>query len=183
MSNFYDSGHYWGIMFNLKPFTMEPRINFFEKGQNAMKALYGLGMYLSKSPLEPKLLHLIYYRVSQVNGCAYCLDMHSKDALNTGESLQRLLVLDAWAETTFYTDRERAAFAWAEEITRLSGPVKEATYKQVLAHFTEEELVDLTVAVIAINSYNRINLAFPDPAKVGTYLPGIHKPVSKPAEV
>ena len=170
-------------MFNLKPFTMEPRINFFEKGQNAMKALYGLGMYLSKSPLEPKLLHLIYYRVSQVNGCAYCLDMHSKDALNHGESLQRLLVIGAWAETAFYSDRERAAFAWAEELTRLNGPVTEITYKQALTYFTEEELIDLTVAVIAINSYNRLNLAFPDPDKVGTYVPGTYKAVAKTAGV
>ena len=162
---------------------METRINFFEKGQGAMKALYNVGLYANKSPLGAELLHLIYYRVSQVNGCAYCLDMHSKDALALGESVQRLLVMDAWRETSLFTDRERAAFAWAEEVTLLNGPVTDATYNEALKHFSETDLIDLTMAVIAINSYNRLNLAFPNPAIVGTYFPGAHKPVDKTAEV
>src|SRR6266571_7602021 len=98
---------------------MEQRINFYEqeKGQQAMKALYGFTTYLAKSSIEKPLLNLIYYRVSQINGCAYCLDMHSKDLRAEGETEQRLYVLDAWRESPFYTDRERAALAWAEAVT------------------------------------------------------------------
>lgn len=153
---------------------MEQRVNFFEKGQNAMKAMYGLGMYLKKSQVEQSLLTLICFRVSQVNGCAYCLDMHSKDLLKEGETAQRLFVLDAWREAPFYTERERAALAWAEALTKLSGPVNDDIYTAALKQFTEEELIDLTVAVITINGYNRINLAFPAPVAVGTYIPGMH---------
>ncbi|HTE00663.1 MAG TPA: carboxymuconolactone decarboxylase family protein [Mucilaginibacter sp.] len=153
---------------------MEQRVNFFEKGQGAMKALYGLGAYLAKSPVEKSLLNLIYFRVSQVNGCAYCLDMHSKDLLAEGETAQRLFTLDAWRETPFYTDRERAALAWAEAVTKLNGPVSDAIYQEALKQFTEEELIDLTIATTTINTYNRINLAFPAPAVVGTYTPGMH---------
>jgi AhpD family alkylhydroperoxidase len=153
---------------------MEQRVNFFEKGQGAMKALYGLGAYLAKSPVEKSLLNLIYYRVSQVNGCAYCLDMHSKDLLAKGETAQRLFVLDAWRETPFFTDRERAALAFAEAVTKLNGPVSDHIYEEALKHFTEEELIDLTLATTTINTYNRINLAFPAPFAVGTYQPGMH---------
>jgi AhpD family alkylhydroperoxidase len=153
---------------------MEKRINVFEKGQNAMKAMYGLGIYLAKSKVEQSLLNLIYFRVSQVNGCAYCLDMHSKDLLAKGETEQRLFVLDAWREAPFYSERERAALAWAEALTKLSGPAPDAVYQEAIKQFTEEELIDLTLAVITINGYNRINLAFPAPAAVGTYKPGAH---------
>lgn len=162
---------------------MEARINFFEKAQGAMKALYGVGMYANNSSLGPELLHLLYYRVSQVNGCAYCLDMHSKDAMAVGESMHRLLVLNAWRETDLFTTKERAAFAWAEELTAINGPVSDATYHEALAHFSEQELIDLTVAIIAINAYNRMNLAFPNPSIVGTYKPGMHKPAAKPANI
>jgi AhpD family alkylhydroperoxidase len=117
------------------------------------------------------LLNLIYYRVSQINGCAFCLDMHSKDLLVKGESEQRLYVLDAWREAPFYSDRERAALAWAESLTKLKeGQVPDEVYEEVSKQFTEEETIDLTLAVTAINSYNRINIAFPP--KVGTYQPG-----------
>ena len=147
---------------------MEQRINVFEKGQNAMKALYGLGIYLAKSPIEQSLLNLIYYRVSQINGCAYCLDMHSKDLRAKGETEQRLYVLDAWREAPFYSDRERAALAWAESVTKIKGGhVPDEVYEEVRNQFTEEETIDLTLAVITINSYNRINVAFRP--KVGTY--------------
>jgi|SRR5688572_27322161 AhpD family alkylhydroperoxidase len=150
---------------------MEQRINVFEKGQNAMKALYGLGIYLAKSPIEQSLLNLIYYRVSQINGCAYCLDMHSKDLLVKGETEQRLFVLDAWREAPFYSDRERAALAWTESLTKLKqGGVPDEVYKEVRTQFTEEETIDLTLAVTTINSYNRINIAFRP--KAGTYQPG-----------
>src|SRR5579859_8171258 len=150
---------------------MEQRINAYEKGANAMKALYGFGTYLAKSSIEEPLLHLIYFRVSQINGCAFCLDMHSKDLRAAGETEQRLYALSAWRETPFYTGRERAAFAWAEAVTKLPGnEVPDEIYKEALKHFSEEELIDLTIATIAINSYNRINISFRTTA--GTYQPG-----------
>jgi AhpD family alkylhydroperoxidase len=150
---------------------METRINVFAKGQSAMKALYGLGIYLAKSPVEQSLLNLIYFRVSQINGCAACLDMHSKDLRAKGESEQRLYVLDAWREAPFYTDRERAALAWAEAVTKInSGNVPDEVYEEVQKEFSEQEIIDLTIAVITINSYNRINIAFRPP--VGNYQPG-----------
>jgi AhpD family alkylhydroperoxidase len=152
---------------------MLPVINVYEKGNRALQALYGLGHYLSKSPVEQSLLHLIYYRVSQLNGCAFCLDMHSKDLLATGDTAQRLLVLPAWRETPFFSDRERAALAWAEALTTLGQHgIPKAVYTASLEVFSEEELIDITFAVITINSYNRVNLAFPNPAAVGTYAPG-----------
>ena len=152
---------------------MEQRINAYAKGQNALKTLYGLGIYLAKSQVEQSLLNLIYYRVSQINGCAYCLDMHSKDLRATGETEQRLYVLDAWREAPFYSDRERAALAWAEAVTKLPGrQVPDEVYEEAREQFSEEELIDLTMAAIAINSYNRINIAFRTTA--GTYKVGQH---------
>jgi AhpD family alkylhydroperoxidase len=152
---------------------MEQRINAYEKGQAALKALYGLGIYLAKSPVEQPLLNLIYYRVSQINGCAYCLDMHSKDLRAAGETEQRLYVLDAWREAPFYTDRERAALAWAEAVTKITaGSVPDEIYEQARNQFSEEELIDLTLAVTTINSYNRINIAFG--VKAGGYEVGQH---------
>ncbi|WP_276486130.1 carboxymuconolactone decarboxylase family protein [Paraflavitalea pollutisoli] len=150
---------------------MTQRLNIHAKGQAAMKAIYGLAIYLAKSPVEKRLLNLLYYRVSQINGCAYCLDMHSKDLLAEGEPAQRLLVMDAWRETPFYSEKERAALAWAEALTKFSaGHVPDDIYEAASQQFDEQELIDLTVAVITINSYNRINIAFP--AKVGNYQPG-----------
>jgi AhpD family alkylhydroperoxidase len=152
---------------------MEQRMNFYEKGQGALKALYPIGAYLAKSPVEQRLLNLLYYRVSQINGCAYCLDMHSKDLRVAGETEQRLFVLDAWRETALYTDRERAALAWAEAVTRISGgQVPDDVYADAIKQFSEEELADLTLAVIAINSYNRLNIAFK--VQGGSYQPGQH---------
>src|SRR6266704_2735623 len=98
---------------------MEQRINFFEKGYSAVKPLFALGAYLAKSPVEKSLRDLINFRVSQINGCAYCLDMHSKDLRAEGETEQRLYMLDAWRESPVYSDRERAALAWAEAVTLL----------------------------------------------------------------
>lgn len=140
---------------------MKQRINAYEKGQGALKAIYGLGAYLAKSPVEQSLLHLLYFRVSQINGCAYCLDMHSKDLRAAGETEQRLYVLDAWREAPLYSERECAALAWAEAVTRISGgDVPDQVYETARNQFSEEELIDLTVAVITINSYNRLNIAF-----------------------
>jgi AhpD family alkylhydroperoxidase len=152
---------------------MEQRVNFFEKGQGALKALYGFGTYLAKSTVEKHLLDLIYFRVSQINGCAYCLDMHSKDLRAMGETEQRLYVLDAWREAPFYTDRERAALAWAEAATKITGgQIPDEVYNEARQQFSEEELIELTMGVLAINSYNRINIAFRPP--VGGYKPGDH---------
>lgn len=152
---------------------MEPRINLQEKGGQAMSALGALGKYLAKSSIEQSLLNLIYFRVSQINGCAFCLDMHSKDLRAKGETEQRLYVLDAWRDAPFYTDRERAALAYAEALTKLpdgGGLVPDEIYREARKHFSEAEVVDLTMAIIAINSYNRINIAFGAP--VGTYQVG-----------
>jgi AhpD family alkylhydroperoxidase len=150
---------------------MEQRINVAEVGKQAMGTLYPMGKYLSKSSLDQSLLELIYFRVSQVNGCAYCLDMHSKDLRARGESEQRLHVLNAWREAPFYSERERVALAWAEALTELgTGLVPVEVYREARAQFSELELIDLTLGVIAVNSYNRVNIAFGAP--VGTYQPG-----------
>jgi AhpD family alkylhydroperoxidase len=152
---------------------MEERFNPFEKGPKAIKTLFSMGSYLAKSSIEQSLLELISFRVSQINGCAYCLDMHSKDLRARGETEQRLYVLDAWREAPFYTERERAALAWAEAVTKISERgVPDKVYEAALQQFSEEELVDLTIGVIAINSFNRVNIAFRTPA--GTYQPGQH---------
>ena len=150
---------------------METRINLLEKGQKAIKALNGMGIYLAKSPIEKQLFDLIDFRVSQINGCAYCLDMHSKDLRVAGETEQRLYVLNAWREAPFYSKRERAALAWAEAVTILKDKnVPDEIYEEVRSEFSEEEIIDLTMAIIAINTYNRINIAFKTPA--GGYQPG-----------
>ena len=147
---------------------MKQRINFNEKGRDALKSLYGISRHLSESTIEKELLELLYFRVSQINGCAFCLDMHSKDLLANGESGQRLFVLDAWREAPFYTDKERAALAWAEALTKLDGClVPDEVYERAAQHFSETELIDLTLAVTTINTYNRFNIAFGAP--VGTY--------------
>ena len=149
---------------------MEQRLNHMEAGQGALKAMFGLGAYLAKSGLEQSLLHLVEFRVSQINGCAYCLDMHSKDLRAAGESEQRLYLLDAWRESPFYTERERAALAWAEAVTLVTeGHVPDEVYDQARAQFGEEELVNLTLAVVAINGWNRLAIAFR--AEPGTYQP------------
>jgi len=110
---------------------MEQRISSIEKAQGAMKAMYGLEAYLAKSGLDKNLLHLLKMRVSQINGCAYCLDMHSKDLRAAGETEQRIYLLDAWRESPFYTERERAALAWAESLTNVTdGHVSDEVYEE-----------------------------------------------------
>ena len=152
---------------------MEQRISAYEKGQGALKAMYGLGAYLAKSEIEKPLQDLICYRVSQINGCAYCLDMHSKDLRADGETEQRLYMLDAWRESPFYTGRERAALAWAEAVTNVTeGHVPDDVYGEARGQFSEQELIDLTMVVVTINSYNRLNIAFRTTA--GTYTVGQH---------
>jgi AhpD family alkylhydroperoxidase len=152
---------------------METRINFVEKGTGALKAMYGLGTYLYSSSVEKSLFNLISFRVSQINGCAYCLDMHSKDLRAAGETEQRLYTINTWRETPFFTDRERAALAWAEAVTILEKKeVPDDVYQEARLHFSEKELIDLTIGVISINSWNRINIAFRP--QVGTYETGQH---------
>ena len=140
---------------------MEQRIDQSEVPQGAIKAMLGLSGYLAKSGLEPTLLNLIDMRVSQINGCAYCLDMHSKDLRAAGETEQRLYLLDAWRESPFYSERERAALAWAEAVTLVTeGHVPDEVYEQARGQFSAEELANLTLAVVAINGWNRLNIAF-----------------------
>ena len=140
---------------------MKPRIEHFKVNPNAYKAMMGLQTYVNESGLEHSLLELVKLRASQINGCAYCVDMHTKDARARGETEQRLYALDAWSETPFYSDRERAALAWTEAVTNLGeGHVPDAVYAQAREQFGEAELVKLTLAVIAINGWNRLNVAF-----------------------
>jgi AhpD family alkylhydroperoxidase len=147
---------------------MENRLNIFEKGMAALKPVFGLGAYIKKSTIDMKLKELIDFRVSQINGCAYCLDMHSKEARAEGETEQRLYGLSAWREAPYYTVRERAALAWAEALT--DADVSNEVYAKVKKEFSDEELIDLTLVVTAINTWNRINLAFPQ--AIGTYKVG-----------
>ena len=141
----------------------------------AMQPLVDLGQAVHQAGrLEPALIHLVLMRVSQINGCAFCLDMHSKDARATGETEQRLYLLPAWRETKLYSERERIAFAWAEELTELASPepVSDALYEKAQQVFDEASLVDLTLLVVTINSWNRINVA----ARTigGAYKPASH---------
>jgi len=150
---------------------MNQRINLQEKGGKAIKAMYGIGGYLAKSEVEKRLLNLIYLRVSQINGCAFCVDMHSKDLRAEGETEQRLYLLSAWREAPFYSERERAAFAYAEAVTVLKDrEVTDEVFSAVNEQFTDEEIIDLTLAITTINSYNRFNIAFRTEA--GSYEPG-----------
>jgi len=132
------------------------------------KAVLGLERYLHECGLEESLLHLIKLRASQINGCAYCLDMHWKDLKSIGEADHRLYELDAWEETTFYTDRERAALAWTDAVTKVAEThVPDDLYNAVRKHFNEKELADLTLAIATINLWNRLNIAARTEA--GTY--------------
>ena len=140
---------------------MSTRIDYAKVGHDGLSGLYKLEAYVRHSGLEESLVNLVKMRSSQINGCAFCLDMHSKDARAAGETEQRLYVLPAWREAPFYTDRERAALEWTEAVTKITeGHVPDAVYESVRAHFTEEELVHLTLAVVAINGWNRLNIAF-----------------------
>lgn len=151
---------------------MTQRLSSMENTIGARQAMSGLGSYLAKSSIEKNLLTLIDYRVSQINGCAYCLDMHSKDLRAAGETEQRLYLVSAWREVPFYTSRERAALEWAESLTTLGiEGVSDEIYERAKKEFSEQELIDLTLAVIAINGWNRLNIAFRTEA--GNYQPGM----------
>jgi len=140
---------------------MKPRLNPYQAAPDPMKAVAALDTYVKGSGLDPGLIELIKMRASQINGCAYCLHMHSRDARARGESEERLYLLDAWRESPLYTDRERAALAWTEAVTLVSQTrVPDEVYEEARRHFSEEELVKLTVAVGAINAWNRIAISF-----------------------
>ena len=140
---------------------MKARLNYKKVAPGASAAVLKLEEYVGSTGLESSLLNLVKTRASQINGCAWCLDMHTKDARAEGETEQRLYALPAWRETPFYTSRERAALAWTEAVTLVAqSGVPDQAYEETRREFSERELVDLTMAVIAINSWNRLNVAF-----------------------
>lgn len=153
---------------------METRIEYARAAPGAVRAMYALESYVAESDLEASLLELVKLRASQINGCAYCVDMHARDARVMGESEPRLYTLSVWRETPFYTDRERAALAWTEAVTEVGRQgVGDQVYRQARAHFPERDLVDLTLAIIAINGWNRLAISFRP--QVGSYSPGAHE--------
>ena len=157
---------------------MEPRIHFEKHSPEALRAMYALERYLHNSSLgEGLLLHLVRMRASQINGCAFCLDMHSKDARAAGETEQRLYGLNAWRETPYYTVRERAALEWTESLTLVAqSHVPDEVYESVKKEFNEAELVDLTYAIMAINSWNRLAISM-------RTVPGNYEPAQKKVAV
>lgn len=149
---------------------MQQRLDYAAIAPEGIKKMGGLEMYVRQCGLEPSLLELVKTHASQINGCAYCIDMHTKDARAHGESEQRLYALPAWRETPFFTDRERAALAWTEAVTKVSeGHVPDEIFNEASEHFSETELVNLTLAVVVINSWNRLAISFR--ATPGTYQP------------
>lgn len=150
--------------------TMEPRIDYSKVSPQAFQAMYGLERYIRQCGLEPTLLELMKVRASVLNGCAYCMDMHTKDARAHGETEQRLYAVSVWREAPFFTERERAALAWTDSVTMVSrDQVPDDAYNEVRRCFSEEEIVNLTMAVVTINSWNRLAIAFRVVA--GTYEP------------
>ena len=140
---------------------MKPRLQFFNAGPEIMKQVLALNEAVEKSGLERSLLHLVKLRASQINGCSYCVDMHTREARQDGESEQRVYLVSAWRESPLYSDRERAALAWTETLTALAGHhVEDADYDQTRQHFSEEEMVKLSVAVGMINVWNRLCTGF-----------------------
>jgi AhpD family alkylhydroperoxidase len=149
---------------------MEARMDYAKAAPGAMRALHGLETYLAKCGIEPDLQDLVKLRASQLNGCAYCVDMHSLDARARGETEQRLYALPVWRETPFFSERERAALLWTEKLTLIArDQVPDAVYEQVRPHFTDEELANLTLAIATINAWNRFGISFRD--EPGHYRP------------
>jgi AhpD family alkylhydroperoxidase len=152
---------------------MDTRFDLATAAPGAYQAMLGLEQYLHGCGLGESLIHLIKLRASQINGCAYCLDMHWKDLRAIGETEQRLYSLNAWRECSYYTDRERAALAWTEAVTLLtSGHVSDLVYDEARVHFSERELSDLTLAVATINAWNRLAIA-------SRTAPGTYEPVKR----
>ncbi len=152
---------------------MEARLDAAKLSPDGARAMFGLEKYAEKSGLEKDLQLLIKIRASQINGCAYCIDMHTIDARAAGETEQRIYALSAWRETPFFTDRERAALAWTEAVTLIShGGVSDALFEEARQYFSDKELVDMTIAVAAINAWNRLAISFH--AVPGAYKPGMY---------
>ena len=140
---------------------MSLRLPYWTIAPEAVKRMMAVNSYLVRSALEPSLRHLVWLRVSQINGCAYCVDLHTHEALRDGESLQRLNCLVTWAETPLFSDRERSALAWAEALTKVSEThAPDEIYELVRAHFQDKELVDLTLMIAAMNAWNRMAIGF-----------------------
>lgn len=140
---------------------MQPRADFYTASPDAMKAMMALENAVSKLSLEKSLLELVKLRSSQINGCAFCIDMHTADAIKDGETPRRLFAVTAWREAPFFSDRERAALLWTESLTQLSlTHAPDEDYEVVAAQFTPKEMVDLTVAISTINSWNRLAVGF-----------------------
>ncbi|WP_163267990.1 carboxymuconolactone decarboxylase family protein [Chelativorans alearense] len=141
---------------------MQPRLNFYQASPEIIKAVRALNQEVEESGLEKSLLHLIKLRASQINGCSFCVDMHSREAREDGDSEQRVLLVSAWRESPLFSERERAAFAWTEKLTRLSetAAVEDDDYDEVRKHFNEDELVKLSVAIGTINVWNRLCVPF-----------------------
>ena len=149
---------------------MATRLNYVKAAPEAYRAMSQLEHYVRNCGLEASLIELVKIRASQINGCAYCIDMHTKDARAAGESEQRIYLLSAWREAPFYNERERAALEWAEAVTLIAGDhVPDEIYERVKPHFTDEELVNLTLAVATINAWNRLAISFRSEA--GSYQP------------
>lgn len=147
------------------------RIDYAHIAPAAVRAQMGLETYIRSSGLGASLIHLMKLRASYLNGCAYCVDMHTKDARAENETEQRLYAVPVWHETPFFTPRERAALAWTDALTELHrGPVSDDVFDEVRRHFTDEEIVDLTMTVVTINGWNRLAIALREP--VGSYVPG-----------
>jgi AhpD family alkylhydroperoxidase len=157
-------------MLKTETLNMQQRLDVLKIAPEAFRVMSGLQSYVTKSGLESTLVELVKIRASQINGCAYCIDMHTKDARLNGESEQRIYALSAWRETPFFTDREKAALTWTETLTLISeNHAPDHIYEEVHRQFTDKEMVALTMAVVAINSWNRLVLSFrPVP---GTYQP------------
>lgn len=149
---------------------MKSRLDVAKVAPAAGRAMFGLEKYVRESGLETSLLELMRMRASQINGCAYCIDMHTKDARSEGETEQRLYALSAWRETPFFTDRERAALEWTESVTEVASThVPDDVFERTRQHFSEAELVNLTMAIVAINGWNRLAISFREVP--GTYQP------------
>jgi AhpD family alkylhydroperoxidase len=155
---------------------MKARLDFRKASPAASKAMMGLHMFVGNCGLDHSLLELVKLRASQINQCAHCIDMHTKELRADGESEQRLYLLNAWRESPFYSERERAALAWTEAVTLVADTqVPDDVYEQALKAFSEEELVNLTMAIVAINGANRLNVAF-------RTVPGSHQVRRRAAE-
>ena len=153
---------------------MKTRLNYAKVAPGVYDAMDPLDQYLATCGLEESLLHLVRLRASQLNGCAYCIDMHWKDLRALGEGEQRLYSLDAWRECPYYSDRERAALAWTEAVTQIGGHVPDSAYEEARAVLSERELSDLTLAAAAIDAWNRLSIA-------GRLVPGGYQPARKAA--